>query len=210
MNRPMTASRKRDRRLTALAILVSTLLGTPVLACQNPSFAGQKTALQPTPEARPVPADAAEASLPAEYSLLNVNGFASVVGMWHATLRIGDEDGLVFDEVLEQFHSDGTELLISQGLPPALGNVCIGIWKRIGARTYKLRHMTWNWSPPDGGFGVPGTFAGHFELNVTLRLNPQGTRFTGTWTAQNFDPQGEHIPALDAEGVVTAVRLTVD
>jgi hypothetical protein len=31
-----------------------------------------------------------------------------------------------------------------------------------------------------------------------------------TWTAQNFDVDGEHIPALDAEGVVSGVRLTVD
>jgi hypothetical protein len=51
----------------------------------------------------------------------------SVVGMWHAVFRIGDANGPVFDETLQQFHSDGTEGLISNGFPPALGNVCIGV-----------------------------------------------------------------------------------
>ena len=48
----------------------------------------------------------------------------SVVGMWRAVYRIGDANGPVFDESFQQFHSDGTEGMISTGSPPALGNVC--------------------------------------------------------------------------------------
>jgi hypothetical protein len=142
--------------------------------------------------------------------LTDGDGGSSIVGMWHAILRKDNADGPVYDEVLEQFHSDGTELIISNGLPPALGNVCIGVWKRIGARTYRLRHMTWNWTQDDGGFGVPGALAGHFELEMTLRLDSRGNRFSGTWKAENFDTAGNHLPDLDAAGVVNATRLTVD
>ena len=196
-------------RLAAAAALAATLLAAPAWACQNPSFEAPQASRLTAP-----PTD--ETSLDAAASLLLPAVFAgdsdvgTVVGMWHAILRIGDANGPVYDEVLEQFHSDGTELLISNGLPPALGNVCIGIWKRVAPRTFKLRHMTWNWSPPDGGFGVPGSFAGHFELEVTLRLDARGNAFTGRWTAENFDLEGKHIPALDAQGVVTGTRLSVD
>jgi hypothetical protein len=145
-------------------------------------------------------------TLPASNAVADTS--PSVVGMWHAVLRLGN-NGPVYDEIFEHFHSDGTELLISNGLPPALGNICIGVWKHVAPRTYKLKHMTWNWSPDlNAGFGVPGTFAGHFELNLTLRLDERGRTYRGTWSAQNFDESGNHIPGLDAEGVVNATRIT--
>jgi hypothetical protein len=114
------------------------------------------------------------------------------------------------DETLEQFHGDGTEFLISAGLPPALVNVCAGVWTQTSPRGYRLRHMTWGWSPEDSGWGVPGTFAGTFEVVVDLIVDRRGNRFTGTWVARNFDPDGNHIPELDAQGVVRATRITVE
>jgi hypothetical protein len=200
------------RRLAAVAILASTVVAAPALACQNPSFTTPKAArLGAAQEPRPASTADGVTAVSADYALVGNQGIpASIVGMWHTILRLGGANGPVYDEVLEQFHSDGTELLISNGLPPALGNVCIGVWQLVGARTYKLRHMTWNWAPPDGGFGVPGTFAGHFELEATFRLDQRGRTFEGTWSAKNFDTSGEHIAALDAEGVVRGVRLTVD
>jgi len=134
----------------------------------------------------------------------------SVVGMWHTVFRIGDANGPVYDETFQQFHIDGTEIIISNGLPPALGNVCIGVWKQVGLRTFKLRHVTWNWAAADGGFGVPGSFAGSFEMVVKLKVDRRGTSYSGTWAARNFDASGNHIPDLDAEGVVRATRITVD
>jgi hypothetical protein len=116
----------------------------------------------------------------------------------------------VFDDTLQQFHADGNENLVSSGLPPILGNVCIGVWKKVGARAYRLRHMTWNWGPENGSFGVPGNFAGRFEMIVTIHVNNRGGGFSGTFSAKNYDPEGHHIPELDAEGVVRATRITAD
>jgi hypothetical protein len=190
-------------------ILAAGVLAAPALACQNPSFSAPVALREQAPLPHAATSDAIEA-MPAAYSPATTDGGGTIVGMWHAILRIGDASGPVFDEVLEQFHSDGTELLISNGLPPALGNVCIGVWKRTATRVYKLKHMTWNWSPEQSGFGVPGTFAGHFELDVTIRLDGRGNSFTGRWTARNFGLDGEHLPDLDAEGVVTGVRIGLD
>jgi hypothetical protein len=200
-----------EGRRIACAVLASTFLAGQGWACQRPD------AGLPSPAARAGSAGGELAlpdafDLPVGYALVNGegNGNGSVVGMWHAVLRLGDANGPVYDEVLEQFQSDGTEMLISNGLPPALGNLCVGVWKRIGSRTYRLRHMTWNWSPPDNGFGVPGTFAGHFELIMTLRVDQRGRSFDGTWSAKNFDLEGEHLPELDASGVIAGVRITAD
>lgn len=198
------------RELSTVAILASALLGVPALACQNPALSAPGVASTLGLSDRPRPDAPVAGATVADYLPVTGDSAASVIGMWHAVFRLGDASGPVYDEVFEQFHSDGTELIISSGLPPALGNVCVGVWKRVAARTYKLRHMTWNWAPPDNGFGVPGTFAGHFELEVTLRLDAHGQHFNGTFSARNFDTEGEHIPGLDAQGVVNGVRITVD
>jgi len=125
----------------------------------------------------------------------------SIVGMWNAEFLIGDGPAR-YDQSFQQFHSDGTEIMISNGLPPALGNVCVGVWKKDD-RTVKLRHMTWNWD-------VNGNLTGTFVMVVTLRVDRRGNSFRGTWSADSYDLSNNVIPELHAEGVVRATRVTVD
>jgi hypothetical protein len=126
----------------------------------------------------------------------------SIVGMWNVEFLIGNGPDR-YDQSFQQFHSDGTEIMLSNGLPPALGNVCVGVWKKTGERTVKLRHMTWNWD-------VDGHFAGTFVMLVTLRVDRRGNSFAGTWSADSYDLSGTVIPELHAEGVVKGTRITVD
>ncbi|HEU4691872.1 MAG TPA: hypothetical protein VFS23_26085 [Vicinamibacterales bacterium] len=127
---------------------------------------------------------------------------ASIVGLWKADFLIGDGPDL-FDQAFQQFHSDGTELMLSRGLPPSLGNVCVGIWQRTGPRTYKLKHTAWNWTPD-------GTFTGTFIMEATLRLSRSGDGFSGTWRADSFDTSGALIPDQHFEGTARAVRVGMD
>lgn len=129
-------------------------------------------------------------------------GGASIVGMWNVEFLFGDGPDR-YDQGFQLFHADGTEMMLSNGLPPALGNVCLGVWKKVAPRTVKLRHMAWNWT-------TEGAFAGTFELLVTLRLDRHGDSVAGTWVAESFDPDGNVIPGLHAEGVVRASRITAD
>jgi hypothetical protein len=124
----------------------------------------------------------------------------SPVGLWRAVFLLGDGPAK-YDESFQAIHADGTEMMISNGLPPALGNVCVGAWKQEGA-TVRMKHMTWNWTS-DGGF------AGTFVMTVTLRVNRSGNRYTGRWSATNFDADGNHVPELDAAGTVHALRVAV-
>ena len=101
------------------------------------------------------------------------------------------------------FHADGTEVSVDNAVPPSLGNVCVGVWKHAGARTIKLRHLTWNWN-------ADGRLAGTFQLEVTLRLNRHGDAYTGTYVSDSFDLEHNVIPELHAEGVVKGTRIKVD
>jgi hypothetical protein len=127
---------------------------------------------------------------------------ASVVGMWRTVLLLGDGPER-FDEAFQQFHSDGTETMLSDGLPPVLGNVCLGIWKQTGGRSLKVKHMAWNWE-------ANGAFAGTFVMEAELRLSRDGRTFAGSWTADSYDAQGALIPAMHTEGVARGRRISID
>ena len=131
----------------------------------------------------------------------NGNNNSSIVGLWHTTFTAG---GITWDEAFEQWHSDGTELAVDNAVPPLLGNVCVGIYKQTGPRTYSLRHVTWNWDPS----GAP--LAGSFLLLMTVTTDPQGNTFSGNFVSDSFDTSGNVIPELHAEGTVNATRITVD
>jgi hypothetical protein len=128
-------------------------------------------------------------------------GNSSIVGLWHTTFISG---GAVWDEAFEQWHSDGTETALDNAVPPFLGNVCLGVYEQAGPRTYKLRHVAWNWDET-------GTkLAGSFLLLMTVTTDPHGDSFTGSFVSDSFDTFGNKIDALHAEGSVSGERITVD
>ena len=131
-----------------------------------------------------------------------IEGRDSLVGLWAVNFFIGDGPDL-FDIGFQQFHSDGTEFNLSGGLPPALGNVCIGVWKLAGQRTIKLRHVAFNWDPQ-------GKNRGTFLLLATLRLDRDGNSYTGQYVADSFDLNGAVMPAEHVEGAVKATRINVE
>jgi hypothetical protein len=122
--------------------------------------------------------------------------------LWHIKYFVGNSKTL-WDEGFEQWHSDGTELNNDNAVPPSLGNVCVGVYKQTGPRTFKLRHVTWN-------FDVSGALTGTFELLQTVTVSNNGKTFIGTYTSDRRDLSGNIIPSLHAEGVLSATRITVD
>ena len=121
--------------------------------------------------------------------------------MWNTEFLLGNGD--FYDQSFQQFHSDGTEMMLSRGLPPPLGNVCVGVWKQAG-RTYTLKHMAWNWN-------ANGDYVSIFVMEVTIRLDRRGNRYLGTWRSDNLNPATlQPIPGEHFEGTVRATRITVD
>lgn len=140
------------------------------------------------------------------------SGGGPLVGLWHTVLTAfpGTPDEFVFDIGFQQFHDDGTELMISGGVPPTIGNVCIGAWERGAGGVVHLRHVTWNWAG-DEVLGDPPT--GYFLLEVTLRTNSRGTAYSGTWKTASYDldvpPDGSPQPGTVFDGTVEATRISV-
>jgi hypothetical protein len=141
----------------------------------------------------------------------------SIVGMWqinvvsdgtaHPTLIPA---GVPLDFGTTQWHSDGTEFLISGARAPSTGDVCMGVWEQTGASTYKLKHVALAWGSGDSIPPVlPPAFVGPAVLHETVTLSPSGNSFEGTFTADQYMTDGvtlvEHIG-----GTVTGVRFTVD
>lgn len=126
---------------------------------------------------------------------------ASIVGLWHVTFQqLSPGPPAFFDEGYDQFHSDGTEIL--NDIPaPVTGNVCLGVFVKTGARSYKLHHVYWN-------FDANGAVIGRGTWDSEITLDKSGNSYTGTWTIKNYTPAGVVLlPVLS--GNLSALRIWV-
>lgn len=118
----------------------------------------------------------------------------SIVGLWHVTYTMSD--GTPFYEAFDVWHSDGTEFE-NAGLPPAEGNVCMGVWKQDG-QTVRLDHIGW-------AFNDDGSLAGTFTLTEKNVVN--GNTYEGTFVYQAYGTDGSPIPDQKVTGRLVARRL---
>lgn len=180
--------------VTALAVVCLTAFATDVAAsCVTPNPAGKKTASAwKGASARAV----APSFAPAASSVSDSSD--SIAGLWHAVFTI---DGQIYDEGFDQWHSDGTEILNDNGVPPVMGNTCLGVWKQIGPRTYKLKHPVWN-------FDANGTLLGTIVIGEVVTLRRSGQEYRGTFTFDFYDKDGKQTDHV--AGDLRATRITVD
>src|SRR5262245_55261834 len=140
----------------------------------------------------------------------------AIVGMWQFTCTSKDNpppfhDGDPLDLGYAQWHSDGTEIMNSSR-DPATGNFCLGVWKNVGDRTYKLNHFALSWDNT-GTFctpkpGAPSCFVGVTNIREQVTINPQGTRYTGSVTITQYTPDGQVM--FELHGTVEAHRINPD
>jgi hypothetical protein len=193
--RPSTITTIAWRRFAAAAVLAIL----PVCAGQA------RAACFTEPGGRQLPPSARFTAQSAEPTLLPQSPASAkpgaITGMWLTEFLLGQGPDR-FDQGFQIFHADGTEVMLSNGLPPALGNVCLGVWDQSGRRI-RLRHVAWNWD-------AEGRLTGTFILLASLRLDHRGKAFDGTWSADSYDLSNNVIPELHAEGVVRGTRIPVD
>jgi hypothetical protein len=130
---------------------------------------------------------------------------AAIVGMWKVQFvsegTNGIPDGTMIDSAYAQWHSDGTEIMNS-GRPPITSSFCLGVWKKTGESTYKLNHFALSWDPS-------GTvFVGPANIRENVTLNAQGNSFSGTFTIDQFDTNGNTLAHI--VGKINAQRVTAD
>jgi len=78
---------------------------------------------------------------PGELLSQYVGGRSPSAEIWTSEGSDGIPDGTEVDASYAQWHSDGTEMQVSGMRAPLTGDVCLGVWIKTGARTYRLNHF---------------------------------------------------------------------
>jgi hypothetical protein len=126
----------------------------------------------------------------------------SIVGLWHV---IYTANGALFNESFDMWHSDGTEFE-NVHLPPAAGNICVGVWKLVAPRTVRLHHIGWLFNALD----PTGNATNTFTIDETNTVARNGATYSGTFTFKVYDLNGNYIPNSEVDGTIAATRFTVN
>jgi hypothetical protein len=126
---------------------------------------------------------------------------SAIVGMWITDFYTGTST-VPSDHTIEQFFSDGNELISSSGFPPASDNKCFGIWQPSGPRTITLTHIGWDFDV------ASGNFKGTVRFVATLTLAHDGNSFEGKVVQDEIDSSGNVIFG-PVEGVMKGRRFKV-
>ena len=130
----------------------------------------------------------------------------SIVGFWHVKFISKGSgavapDGAEIDAGYAQWHSDHTEIMNSGGRSPLTGDFCLGVWKQVGERTYKLNHFAAGWD----GNGM--NLIGPANIKETVTVDRDGESFAGTFTIDQYTEAGNR--AVHLQGIIRGTRITV-
>jgi hypothetical protein len=111
-------------------------------------------------------------------------------------------DGAEFDASYSQWHSDGTEINVSGLRAPLTGDVCLGVWRKTGPRTYQMNHFGVSYDST----GI--NLVGPARIQQWLTIDPKGDSTTGKFTVDQYDEAGNVLAHF--QGTVTGTRVTMD
>lgn len=156
---------------------------------------------------------------------------SAITGLWKFTFTSdgthpGPGLGVPVDAGFVTWHDDGTEIMNS-GRAPVSGSFCMGVWKQVGPRTYKLNHWALSWIPEYvpgqtqrwrdvGGPHTAFQPAGPTNIQETVTLSSDGNHYTGTFTLTNYVYDGKSVTDANSSagapmvisGTVAATRIT--
>lgn len=137
----------------------------------------------------------------------------SIIGMWHVTFTALTQNGAaipapgaVIDNSLVVWHADGTEIMNSSR-PAQDGNICLGIWERMGYRSYFLNHIPWQGNDPSNAPAGIGNPQGGAQLLEKITLSPDGKSYSGTFSLTTYDTAGN--VGIVFTGTLAATRVTI-
>ena len=122
----------------------------------------------------------------------------SIVGLWHVKFM---SSGQLYDEGFDAWHSDGTEILNDNGVPPAAGNVCLGVYISTGTGRYKLKHVAWNWD-------ASGNLTGTLIIHEVVTVSTSGNSYHGSFVFDFYDLSGNL--TSEVTGNLRGTRIAAD
>jgi hypothetical protein len=128
----------------------------------------------------------------------------SIVGLWQFKFV-----GFGPDYGTQAWHSDGTELIYSGGQNPETGDVCQGVWRRLGPSTYSLNHIAMGRAAPGASFGL------RVHIHAVVKVDESGNKYSGKYTAAVYsvsatEPFDESVEVASGTGVMTGTRVKPD
>jgi hypothetical protein len=128
----------------------------------------------------------------------------SIVGLWQFKFV-----GFGPDYGTQAWHSDGTELIYSGGQNPETGDVCQGVWRRLGPSTYSLNHIAMGRPAPGAPFGL------RIHIHAVVKVDESGNKYSGRYTAAVYsvsetEPFDESVEVASGTGVLTGTRVKPD
>lgn len=130
----------------------------------------------------------------------------TIVGLWKEHwISKGSEgipDGTEVDAGYSQWHSDGTEVNVSGMRAPMTGDVCLGVWEKIGPCSYKLNHIGMSYDST--GLNLVGPAV----IRQNLTLNDKGDEVSGTFTIDQYDESGNKLAHV--QGTIKGTRFTIN
>ncbi|MGA8531874.1 MAG: hypothetical protein WB622_19285 [Acidobacteriaceae bacterium] len=133
---------------------------------------------------------------------------SGIVGFWHVKFVVGSgSSAQTIDAGYSQWHSDGTEIMNSGGRAPVTTSFCLGVWKQVGYRQYKLNHFAASWDPTPATNAPNGTLMGPAQIQEDVTLAPDGNHFSGTFTIDQYLENGNLVAHV--AGNITGTRITV-
>jgi len=117
-------------------------------------------------------------------------------------------DGTLIDFGTAAWHADGTEIQTSGIRDPRDGDVCQGVWQRVGDSTFVLNHVALAWTN--------GTYTGPVSIRAEVTVDSSGNRYSGMFativylaapvTGHEFD---QNTVLASITGTFTATRVTL-
>jgi len=190
-----------------LGLVALGIAGQANAACMNTDKMLMPTSFSPGGAARLAPAvwsPDADASAVRVVKVSDDGGDAGIVGLWQFKMT-----GFSVDWGTQAWHSDGTELMFSGAQNPATGDVCQGVWRKVGANTYTLNHIALGWMAPGGPYGL------RVHFHMVVKLDSAHHSFSGSYKAAVYavspqDPFDENVKVAEGTGDVTAARVNPD
>jgi hypothetical protein len=186
---------KSKNLFTKVVLTIVAVLAVACTATSAKASCGPTIGMKPAVIRMPILATAGLAQ--EEEGTPSANSPNSIVGLWHT---IYTSDGSPFAETLKEWHSDGTEFE-NVNHNPAIGSVCVGVWKQVSVRSVRLHHIGFL-------FTADGAPDGTFTMDETDTLAVNGMSYTGTFTFRIYDVNGV-FTGVEVTGTVAATRITV-
>jgi hypothetical protein len=138
----------------------------------------------------------------ADFDFPSPYGDPTIVGLWHVAYTTSG--GSPFNDTFDTWHADGTEFE-NAFLAPAVGDICMGVWKKTGARSVKLHHLGWIFDPAT----PTATATNTFTLDEDVTVAPDGKTYSGKFTFKIWNLDGSPTTTV-VTGMIAATRITVD